>query len=320
MVLLLHLPFYSLPPLLFSIFFLFKWLSTSQPQRNLPPSPPKFPIIGNLHQLGVFPHRSLQSLAQKYGPIMLLHFGSKPVLIVSSADAAREIMKTHDLIFSNRPKLSIASRVFYNKDVAFVPYGEYWRQVKSICVLNLLSNRRVQSYRGVREEETALLIEKIKSASSSSSSPVNLSEMLVSLTNDVVCRVALGGKYSESSKSGRKFKDLLGDTAALLGEFSVGDYIPWLVWLNQINGANGRVEKIAKELDEFLEGVIGKSCISVNELALANLIHKFDFTLPDGTTEEDFDMTEAPGISIHRKYPLRVVATPCSFASHVLAT
>ncbi|GMP33912.1 hypothetical protein CsSME_00007019 [Camellia sinensis var. sinensis] len=88
---LLHPFFLSLLPLFFFTLLLLKWLSTTQnPHKNLPPSPSKLPIIGNLHQMGQFPHRSLLSLSQKHGPLMLLQFGSMPVLVVSSANAAHE--------------------------------------------------------------------------------------------------------------------------------------------------------------------------------------------------------------------------------------
>ncbi|XP_040988470.1 cytochrome P450 736A117-like [Juglans microcarpa x Juglans regia] len=239
------------------ILLMFKWSSTlPSTKHNSPPSPPKLPIIGNLHQLGLHPHRSLRSLAQRHGPLMLLHFGSVPTLVVSSADAAREIMKTHDLIFANRPKSSMFQKLLYNyKDVSMAPYGEYWRQMKSVCVLHLLSNKRVQSFRGVREEETSLMIQKIKQ-SCYSSGTVNLSEVFAKLTNDVVCRVSLGRKYSGGEEGGSKFKEILGDFVELLGIISVGDYIPSLAWVGRVNGLDARTEKVATRLDNFLEEVL----------------------------------------------------------------
>ncbi|KAL7191866.1 hypothetical protein ACSBR2_023862 [Camellia fascicularis] len=85
--------------------------------------------------MGQFPYRSLLSLSPKHGPLMLLQFGSMLVLVVSSAEAAQEIMKTHDLTFSDRPKLSIASKLSYEARTWVSLYGEYWRQMRSLCVL-----------------------------------------------------------------------------------------------------------------------------------------------------------------------------------------
>ncbi|KAM7481559.1 hypothetical protein LguiB_006142 [Lonicera macranthoides] len=82
-------------------------------RKNPPPSPKRLPITGNFDQLGSAPHRSLESLARKHGPIMLQQLGGVPVIVASSADLAREIMRTHDLVFSNRPKQSIISRLLY---------------------------------------------------------------------------------------------------------------------------------------------------------------------------------------------------------------
>ncbi|OMO81295.1 Cytochrome P450 [Corchorus olitorius] len=202
--------------------------------------------------MGSHPHRSLYSLAQQHGPLMLLHFGRVPVLVVSSAGAAREIMKTHDLTFANRPRVSNAEKLLYDgKDISLAPYGEYWRQMKSICVLHLLNTKRVQSYGAVRQEETALAIEKIEKLCSSAL-PVNLSEVFATITNDIVCRVALGRKYNE----GTKFQKLLSEFGELLGVINIGDYIPWLAWISHVNGLNARTDRVAKELDSFFDGVV----------------------------------------------------------------
>ncbi|MGI4406612.1 cytochrome P450, partial [Klebsiella pneumoniae] len=53
-----------------------------------------------------------------------------------------------------------------------------------------------------------------------------------------------------------RFKELLVEFVDYLGFFDVGDYIPWLWWVNKINGLYGRVERVAKELDNFIEGVV----------------------------------------------------------------
>ncbi|KAG6384754.1 hypothetical protein SASPL_153572 [Salvia splendens] len=78
---------------------------------------------------------SFHSLSKRYGEVMLLQFGSKPVVVASSARAAREIMKNQDLIFASRPKFSIADRLLYGgRDVAFSAYGDHWRQVMRISI------------------------------------------------------------------------------------------------------------------------------------------------------------------------------------------
>lgn len=46
------------------------------------------------------------------------------------------------------------------------------------------------------------------------------------------------------------------------------------------------------------------------ELALAQLLHSFDWELPPGIKASDIDNTEAFGISMHRTVPLHVIAKP----------
>ncbi|XP_058101999.1 cytochrome P450 71A1-like [Magnolia sinica] len=224
---------------------------------NLPPSPFKLPIVGNLHQLGSLPHRSLHALSKRYGPLMLLKLGPIPTVVVSSADMAREIMNTQDLIFSSRPPTSMAKRLMYGEDLAFAPYGEYWRQARKVFMVHLLSSKRVKSFRPVREEEVALMIENIRS--STKMGPVNLSEMMISINNDITCRVAFGKKYTvgvEGEGSGKRFRRLLREFLELLGAFHVGDFFPWLAWISKFNGMDERVEKNFEEWDNLLGGIL----------------------------------------------------------------
>jgi Cytochrome P450 len=177
-------------PILLLVYTQTRYSSNTNP--CLPPSPPALPLLGHLHRLGILPHRSLYQLSSKYGPIMYLHLGSVRTVLLSSAGAVEKSICCHDRELSSRPHMAVPDILLYGcSDVAFSPYGEYWRQVRRICVSHLLSTKRVQSFGFIREQEVSLLIDKIRSSSSNNGrcyGVVNLSLMLFKLTNDIICR------------------------------------------------------------------------------------------------------------------------------------
>ncbi|KAK7291595.1 hypothetical protein RIF29_06863 [Crotalaria pallida] len=252
---------------LISILFVFKLSIRRRRNKsklnNLPPSPPKLPIIGHLHLLGTLPHRSLRKLSHKYGDMMLLQLGQMqtPTLVVSSADVAMEIMKNHDLAFSNRPQLTAAKILLYGcNDVGFGVYGENWRNKRKIIVLQLLSSKRVQSFSHIREEEVEELIKKLREASMSSDACcVNLSKTFISIANNIVCKCALGCKFSsagDSNKTNNKVKELAREVMIQLVSFTVRDYFPWLGWVDILTGKIQKYKATFKEMDSLLDEVI----------------------------------------------------------------
>ncbi|KAF3659097.1 hypothetical protein FXO37_14117 [Capsicum annuum] len=96
--------------------------SRNKNQITLPPVPWRPPFIGSLHHLigRGLPHRTLSSLAQKYGPLMYLQLGEIPAVVISSPAIAKEILRTHDLAFVDKPQLTSTNIIFYNhKGIVF---------------------------------------------------------------------------------------------------------------------------------------------------------------------------------------------------------
>ncbi|XP_073526220.1 uncharacterized protein [Phyllobates terribilis] len=268
-------------PLFLFVFFLYKWVSSRKP-KNLPPSPPKLPIIGNLHQMGKHTHRTLLALSQKYGApdIMFLQLGTKPSVVISSAKAASYAFKTHDASFSERPQLAIAKLFNYGcKDMIFAPYGDHWRRLKSICTLQLFTSSRVKSFRRVREEELDLMIQAIKE---NSKQLVNLTSLFSSLTNDIVCRTAFGRKYRvDEQGQGIDFDRLIKGFIDFFGRQNVEDVLPWMSWINRFNGFNAKAREVSEVLDPFVERIVHDHATRMKDRLRSSTIDDDDTTIKD---------------------------------------
>nr|QLI49058.1 cytochrome P450 family 71 subfamily FB polypeptide 1 [Gloriosa superba] len=237
----------------------------SSPKKLLPPSPPRLPFLGNFHQIGHLPHRSFHDLAMKYGPIISLKLGTVPTILISSGAGVEEICKIQDLIFSTRPQLEIAKRVFYNcRDIAFSPPTEYWRQVRKASILHLLGTKKVQSVRSVREEEVATLVDYI-ARNSDGTKPVNLSKLLNYHTCYLLSRLTIRLKYSDygddGSSPGVKFCDLVRELGFQFGGFYIRDYFPYLGWWSKLSGADAKVHGLFTAWDAFLEEVVDRHAV-----------------------------------------------------------
>ncbi|KDP36253.1 hypothetical protein JCGZ_09818 [Jatropha curcas] len=239
-----------------TVFFIFIALriwkkSKSNSTLNLPPGPKKLPLIGNIHNLaGYLPYHRLRDLSNEYGPIMHLQLGEINSIVVSSPELAKEVMKTHDINFAYRPFVLAGDIVSYKcKDIAFAPYGEYWRQLRKMCSLELLTAKRVQSFKSIREEEGSKLLQSI---SSSSGSPVNFSKMTSSLTYSIISRAAFG-KVCQGEEV---FVPAVVKLTEAGRSISLADVYPSVKLFNTFSVVRRNVEKIHSEVDKIVENIV----------------------------------------------------------------
>ncbi|KAL3537133.1 hypothetical protein ACH5RR_000499 [Cinchona calisaya] len=223
---------------------------------KLPPGPTKFPLVGNLHNLvGGLPHHVLASLAKKYGPLIHLQLGEISTVVVSSAKMAKEILVTHHPCFANRPENQTTRIIWYEReDMGFAPYSEHWKQMRKICMMELLSIKSVDSFRFIRQDEISRLVESIIQSSSSAGVPVNLTEKLFDYTCSVVCRAAFGRICKDKDTMINNVKTVF----SVMAGFNLADVFPSLKFLPVITGLKQKLQEVHRQMDEVLEDVINQ--------------------------------------------------------------
>lgn len=235
----------------------------TQLANNLPPTPfPALPIIGHLYLLKKPLHKTLSNLSKKYGPVFYLRYGSRRVLVVSSPAAAEECFTKNDIIFANRPNLLFGKHLGNNfTSIVWVGYGDYWRNLRKICSLEILSSHRLQKLSSIRIEEVKSMVRHLFKFSGGGLQVVEMTmrPVFFELMFNVLTRMIVGKRYygeeSEKSEEAKRFQEIMKETARLASVTDMGDFGPVLRWFWFKDLENKFVE-LSKRRDEFMQNLI----------------------------------------------------------------
>lgn len=236
---------------------------------KLPQPDGALPVIGHLHHFGggKLTHKVLGAMADKYGPAMAIKLGSHQALVVSSSEMARECLTTHDKVFSDRPRIAASKILGYGFAMfGFAPYGTYWREMRKIATLELLSNRRIEMLKPIRSSELETSIRELYGLWVSSGSPdrgdgvmVDVKQWFVNLTRNMLVRMVGGKRFTSdggvdcNKEEARRCEKVIREFAYMFGVFVLSDAVPFLGWLD-LQGHKKSMKRIAGELDSFIEG------------------------------------------------------------------
>ncbi|OVA18588.1 Cytochrome P450 [Macleaya cordata] len=236
--------------------------------RKAPAAAGAWPVLGHLHLFGSgeLPHKMLAAMAEKYGPAFTMKFGKHTTLVVSDTSIVKECFTTNDTLFANRPSTKAFNLMTYSNDsVAFTPYSPYWRELRKISTLKLLSNHRLQSIKEVRVSEVNVcfrdLYNQCKNKNDGADHPpvlVNMKKWFEEVSNNIVMRVIVGkqnfgSKIVRGEEEAVYYKNVMDELLRLASLSMLSDFAPLLGWLDIFQGNISAMKRNGKKLDVILE-------------------------------------------------------------------
>ncbi|XP_043696219.1 xanthotoxin 5-hydroxylase CYP82C2-like [Telopea speciosissima] len=230
------------------------------------PEPPgAWPIIGHLLQLTT-PQplfRTLAAMADKHGPAFTVRFGVHRTLVISNWELAKECFTINDRALASRPTSASSNHLSYDYALfGLAPYGPYWREVRKWVVLELLSNRRLESLKHVRYAEIDNFIKDLFGLwvrnINRNQIKVEMNRLFRDLTMNIVLKMVVGKRYmsivhDENNEEVQRIQTTIVDFFKIIGVSVASDVLPsFLSWLDW-DGQQRAMKKTGKEMDALAE-------------------------------------------------------------------
>jgi len=163
-------------------------------------------------------------------------------------------LKRNDLKFADRNLNATLNALTYNgTDLTFAPYGERWRQLRKICVTEMLNpgHARLMSYRHIREEEVSRFIQNLATLAGTGS-PIDLTKMIYKFINDTFVRESVGSRCKYQDDYLDAFDTAVRQTSVL----TVADLFPSSRLMQILGTAPRNALKSRNRITRILEQII----------------------------------------------------------------
>ncbi|KAJ7239513.1 cytochrome P450 [Mycena rebaudengoi] len=141
---------------LFSLLGLGSWLyfRARRQRYNLPPGPPRDPILGNLR---IMPTEQapfvFHEWSKKYGDVMYLEVFGKPMVVLDTHEAAVDLLEKKGSIYSDRPEFPVYDILGWTEYyvLTFMRYGKQLAKHRQVYQ-TFLSRSRCEEYKLMQAE------------------------------------------------------------------------------------------------------------------------------------------------------------------------
>uniref|UniRef100_A0A8C8SRP0 Cytochrome P450 1A n=1 Tax=Pelusios castaneus TaxID=367368 RepID=A0A8C8SRP0_9SAUR len=225
------------------------------------PGPRSYPLIGNVLELGRSnPHLTLTQMSQKYGDVMQIRIGTRPVLVLSGLDTIKQALVKQGEDFMGRPDLYSFHYIGDGQSLTFsTDSGEVWRARRKLAQNALkafsVSPSPNSSSTCLLEEhvskEAEYLIKKFLQLMEEEKRFDPYQYVVVSVAN-VICAMCFGKRYRHNDQELLSIVNLSNEFGEVAASGNPADFIPVLQYLPS------RAMKIFKDLNKRFNSFVQK--------------------------------------------------------------
>ncbi|XP_045800445.1 geraniol 8-hydroxylase-like [Trifolium pratense] len=262
---------------------------------KLPPGPSPLPIIGNLLKLGNKPHHSLANLSNVHGPIMTLKLGQVTTIVISSADIAKEVLQTHDILLSNRTvpdALSVLNHDQYS--LSFMRVSPRWRDLRKICNYQLFSTKTLDGSQALRRRKLQNLLDDIERCSETQEA-VDIGKVAFKTTINLLSNTFFSADFVHSAEEAGEYKEIVVSILKEVGAPNLSDFFPRLKYFDLQGIRKRSIVSVKKVLNIFKRFVADRLKMREGTGSIGNddvLDALLNISLDDGKIEMDKDEIE----------------------------
>ncbi|XP_077993226.1 cytochrome P450 2U1-like [Glandiceps talaboti] len=179
-------------------------------QKNLPPGPKGWPVVGSLFSLSKHPYKTFLEWGQMYGDVMSVRLGTELVVVLNSREALRDAFVKQAAKFSSRPTNSTTALLFKQKGLidSTPPTWQVLRKHTSKSLHQFGMGKVLIEERIL--DECDFLIKRLNNHLNKS---IDLRHLFSNAVSNILCAMLFGSRFDYDDDN---FKELLGLNEAVL--------------------------------------------------------------------------------------------------------
>ncbi|XP_032747895.1 cytochrome P450 2B1-like [Rattus rattus] len=229
---------------------------------HLPPGPCPLPLLGNLLQMdrrGLL--KSFIQLRDKYGDVVTVHLGPRPIVMLYGTETIREALVDHAEAFSGRGTVAVVQPIIQDYGVIFAN-GERWKILRRFSLATMrdfgMGKRSVEER---IKEEAQCLVEELKKYKGA---PLDPTFYLQCITANIICSIVFGERFDYTDHQFLHLLDLFYEILSLVSSFSSQVFELFPGFLKYFPGTHRHISKNIEEILNFIGHYVEKHRVTLD--------------------------------------------------------